>query len=96
MYLEYDSPADIENWMRLVDRIKLNFPGLESEEQLRDHKATVLKFMNKRQAICVKADGGIVGVLFFSKSRNMICCLGVSPDYRRLGVASMLMEEALL
>ncbi len=25
----------------------------------------------------------------------MICCLGVSPDYRRQGVASMLMDEAL-
>lgn len=25
----------------------------------------------------------------------MICCLGVSPDYRRQGIASMLMDEAL-
>ena len=25
----------------------------------------------------------------------MICCLGVSPDYRRCGIASMLMDEAL-
>lgn len=25
----------------------------------------------------------------------MICCLGVSPDCRRKGVASMLMDEAL-
>lgn len=24
----------------------------------------------------------------------MICCLGVSPNYRRHGVASMLMDEA--
>ena len=95
MNLEYGSPTDIENWMHLVDRIKLNFPGLEAEEKLHAHKTTVLKFMNKRQAICVKAEGEIVGVLLFSKSRNMICCLGVAPDYRRLGVASMLMDEVL-
>lgn len=25
----------------------------------------------------------------------MICCLAVSPEYRRRGVASMLMDEAL-
>lgn len=28
MDLEYGSPADNENWMRLVGQINLNFPGL--------------------------------------------------------------------
>ena len=33
--------------------------------------------------------------MLFSRGHNMICCLAVSPDYRRRGVASMLMDEAL-
>lgn len=95
MQLSYGVPEDIENWMRLVNRISWNFPGLETKESLEEHKATVLKFMGKRQAICVKVGDEIAGVMLFSRGHNMICCLGVSPDYRRCGIASMLMDEAL-
>ena len=95
MQLFYAIPEDIENWMRLVKRISWNFPGLESQEKLDEYKATVLRFVEKRQAICVKAGDEIVGVMLFSRGHNMICCLGVSPDYRRRGIASMLMDEAL-
>lgn len=95
MQLFYGVPEDIENWMRLVNQISWNFPGLETQEKLDDYKATVLRFMGKRQAIFVKADDEIAGVILFSKGHNMICCLGVSLDYRRRGVASMLMDEAL-
>lgn len=95
MILSYGTPEDIESWMALVSRIRLNFPGLETQEGLDDYRATVLKFMGKWQAVCVKNGGEIVGVMLFSRGHNMICCLGVSPDYRRQGVASMLMDEAL-
>ena len=93
--LFYGVPEDIENWMSLVTRVRWNFPGLETQEKLDDHKATVLRFMGKRQAICVKEGNEIAGVMLFSRGYNMICCLAVSPDYRRRGVASMLMDEAL-
>lgn len=95
MQLFYGVPEDIENWMKLVNQIRWNFPGLETQERMDEHKATVLKFMGKRQAICVKIGGEIAGVMLFSRGHNMICCLGVSPDYRRCGIASMLMDEAL-
>lgn len=95
MQLFYGVSEDIDNWMSLVQRISWNFPGLETGEKLDEYRDTVLKFMGKRQAICVKVDGEIAGVMLFSRGRNMICCLGVSPDYRRLGIASMLMDEAL-
>ena len=93
--LFYGVPEDIENWMSLVTRIRWNFPGLESQEELDEYKATVLRFMGKRQAICVKEGNEIIGVMLFSRGHNMICCLAVSPDYRRRGVATMLMNEAL-
>ena len=95
MQLFYGIPEDIENWMSLVTRVRWNFPGLETQEKLDEHKATVLRFMGKQQAICVKEGNEIAGVMLFSRGHNMICCLAVSPDYRRRGVASILMDEAL-
>ncbi len=95
MQLFYGVPEDIEKWMSLVTCVRCNFPGLETQERLDEHKATVLKFMGKRQAICVKEGNEIAGVMLFSRGHNMICCLAVSPDYRRRGIASMLMDEAL-
>ncbi len=95
MQLFYGVPEDIEKWMRLVTQVRWNFPGLETQEKLDEHRATVLRFMDKRQAICVKEENEIAGVMLFSRGHNMICCLAVSPEYRRRGAASILMNEAL-
>lgn len=95
MRVEYGISRDIDSWMTLVKEVSWNFPGLETQEALDEHKATVLRFMSKRQAICVKEENKIAGVMLFSRGHNMICCLAVSPNYRRRGVASMLMDEAL-
>lgn len=95
MHVEYGIAQDIEKWMMLVQKVRWNFPGLETQEKLDEHNEAVLKFMGKRQAICVKDGNDIAGVMLFSKKHNMICCLAVSPEYRRRGVASMLMDEAL-
>lgn len=85
----------IDSWMQLVRKVSWNFPGLETEENLEEHKQTVLKFMNKLQAVCVKDNETIVGVLLFSRNRNMICCLAVDPEYRQQGLASILLRKAL-
>ena len=95
MTFEFGVAADIDEWMELVKRISQSFPGLETEEALSEHRATVLRFMDERRAICAKDGGKIAGVLLFSKKHNMICCLGVSPGYRRRGIASGLLEKAL-
>lgn len=91
----FGTPTDIDHWMNLVRRVSWNFPGLEAEKDLEEHRQTVLKFMGKRQALCVKSDDQIQGVLLFSRNRNMICCLAVSPESRRNGIASKLLETAL-
>lgn len=95
MKVVYGKPEDLTSWMALVRSVAWNFPGLETEESLLQHEATVLKFMNKRQAICVKDEGAVIAVLLFSRGRNMICCLAVSPEYRKRGLASALLTEAL-
>ncbi len=91
----FGTPADIDHWMHLVRQVSWNFPGLETEKDLEEHRQTVLRFMEKRQALCIKSDDRILGVLLFSRNRNMICCLAVSPEFRRRGIASKLLETAL-
>lgn len=94
--LFYGKPEDIEDWMSLVGEISKSFPGLETQEALAEHRKTVLEFMSRKEALCIKQEGKIIGVLLFSKEFDMICCLGVSPAQRRNGAASALMEKALL
>jgi len=95
MKAEYGTPLDIESWMELVQRVSWNFPGLETEAAIEDHRKTVLRFMGENRALCVKNAEKVVGVLLLSKKHNMICCLAVAPEYRRKGIASALLEKAL-
>ena len=95
MKVEYGTSLDIESWMELLQSVSWNFPGLETEAAIEDHRKTVLRFMSENRALCVKLDGKVVGVLLISKKHNMICCLAVAPEYRRNGIASLLLKKAL-
>ena len=91
----WGTPEDVGGWMQLVRAVRDNFPGLETEAGLEEYRQTVLRFMEKRQALCVKAGDTLAGVMLFSSKRNMICCLAVAPKSRRRGVASMLLRAAM-
>ena len=95
MEVQYGTLKDIDSWMALVQQVRWNFPGLETQAALEDHRKTVLRFMGEHRALCVKDGDKVVGVLLLSKKHNMICCLAVAPEYRRNGIASALLEIAL-
>ena len=95
MKVAYGTTQDIDSWMDFVQRVSWNFPGLETTAALDDHRKTVLRFMRENRALCVKEAEKVVGVLLLSKKHNMICCLAVAPEYRRKGVATLLLEKAL-
>lgn len=95
MEAKYGTVLDIDSWMEMVQSVRWNFPGLETEAALNDHRKTVLRFMGERRALCVKDADTVAGVLLFSKKLNMICCLAVAPEYRRKGIASALLKKAL-
>ena len=95
MEVEYGASRDIESWMELVKEVRWNFPGLETQEALDDHRKTVLRFMGEQRALCVKDGDTVTGVLLLSKKHNMICCLAVDPEHRRNGIASALLKKAL-
>ena len=95
MIVECGTEEDISSWMKLVSSVSWNFPGLETEEKLKEHENTVLRFMSEQRALCVKMKNVVVGVLLFSIKHNMICCLAVAPDFRRHGIASALLSKAI-
>ena len=95
MTIRFANPADIEQWMQLVRKVKDNFPGLETEEALTEHQKTVLSFIQKGGAVCGEADGQIRGILLFSKRRCQLCFLAVDPECRRQHIAREMVELML-
>lgn len=95
MDVVFGKEDDIELWLSLVREVRSNFPGLETEAAIKEHRQTVLEFMSEKRALCVKSCEEIIGVLLFSRTHNMICCLAVSPAHRRKGIAAALMSKAL-
>ena len=85
--VELAESRDIDGWMRLVDQVKENFPGLETKEGLDEHRNTVLEFMSGKSAICAKSGDRVVGALLFSKEQQMLCFLAVDAAYRRQHIA---------
>ena len=67
MEIIFGTPPDLDGWMALVDKVKEDFPGLETEEALEAHQKTVQEFMKCRSAICAIEDGRVVGALLFSR-----------------------------
>ena len=86
---------DIYGWMNLVCKVKENFPGLETEDALNEHRSTVLDFIHKECAVCAKCDDKIVGALLFSKDNNMLCFVAVDAEYRRQHIAEKMVSYML-
>ena len=42
MEVEYGKETYIESWMELVRKVRWNFPGLETEDSVKDYENTVL------------------------------------------------------
>ena len=88
MEIIFGTPPDLDGWMELVDKVKEDFPGLETEEALEAHRKTVQEFMKCRSAICAIEDGRVVGALLFSREENTLCFLAVDPSFRRQHIAA--------
>lgn len=95
MRIELGTEQDIDGWMKLVEKVKDTFPGLETREALNEHKNTVLEFMGRASAICAKEQGEIVGTLLFSSENNMLCFLAVEPEHRRQHIAEKMIAYML-
>ena len=93
--LKFAEMDDLLSWMDMVTLVRYNFPLLESDEELEKYKQTVIKNINRKSAICVKKDSGVVGVLIFSYKQCCLSCMAVHPEHRRNGIASAMILEML-
>ncbi|MGN0404230.1 MAG: GNAT family N-acetyltransferase [Bariatricus sp.] len=95
MEILYGKECDLDSWMQLVEQVSGDFPGLETEEALKEHRDTVLRFMGHDSAICAKIESKIVGTLLISKEDSMLCFLAVDPAHRRQHIAERMVSFAL-
>lgn len=93
--IKYATIEELNLWMELVRLVAWNFPGLETEELLEEYKGTVVKNINRKSAICVVSNNKVIGILLFSTKYNMLCCMAVHPNYRKNGVAKLMIKEMM-
>lgn len=87
--------SHLESWMNLVEIVRWNFPGLETESAMEDYKRTVVKNMKRKSAICALDGNIVVGILLFSEKHRMIGCIAVHPEYRRKDIATKMVQMML-
>lgn len=95
MNIDFAKEGDIERWMSLVDKVKAAFPGLETEQAVAEHRAVVLEFIGRGEALCAKEKENIVGALLFSKQNNILCFLAVDHAFRRCHIAENMVKAAM-
>ena len=93
--IQYATQKNLASWMSLVEIVKWNFPGLETEEKMEEYQNTVINNMEQKTAICALDKNMVVGILLFSTKYNMLCCMAVHPEYRRQGIATQLVNLML-
>ena len=92
MEIRLARPQDIDAWMALVEQVRGQFPGLETDKAMEEHRATVLDFIRQSSAICAAKAGQIVGALLFSRENSMLCFLAVDPSCRRQHIAQKMVQ----
>lgn len=93
--IEFATMNNLSSWMSLVEIVRANFPGLETQELLDGYRNTVIKNIKRQSAICALHGNIVAGILLFSEKHNMISCMAVHPEYRRSGIARGMIELML-
>jgi ribosomal protein S18 acetylase RimI-like enzyme len=82
---------DVKDWMKLVEIVKDDFPGLNKKE----YEKVLLENIENKTALCAKSKDRITGILLFSLKENILSFLAVDPEYRGMGIASALIESMI-
>lgn len=86
---------NLPSWMSLIEIMKDSFPGLETEEKMENYKKTVQRFIEQGRAICAVDRNMVTGILLYSKTHNMLCCMAVHPEYRRQKIGTKMVNRML-
>lgn len=91
LVVQFAELQDVTSWMKMVEIVKDEFPGLELES----YKQTVIKNINRKTALCIKSENEIIGALIFSYNLKCLSWMAVHTNYRREGIASALITKML-
>lgn len=83
------------SWMNMIEVVKWNFPGLETEEEIASYQATVLKNMERKTAICALCGNRVIGTLLYSPKRSQLSFLAVHPNFRRKHIAEQMVNKMI-
>lgn len=95
MTIRLAEKSDITAWICLVDKLKENFPGLETQKALEEHRNIVLGFIERKEAICAFKNEEIAGLLLFSREKSSLCFLAVDTKCRREHIAKKMFDYML-
>lgn len=90
--------VDAERWFSFVKTVQADFYNLDLAND-ENYRSSMIKNMKRGTAIYIeddsKSDSPIIGAMTYSPNQNHIGWLAVHSDYRKMGVASCLMEHML-
>jgi len=87
--ITYATLCELESWIRLINIVRWNFPGLSTQEEIDGYRETVEKNINRKSALCALDGSTVISFLLFSTKYNMLCHMAVHPDYRRKGIIDL-------
>lgn len=93
--IQYAGKNRLASWMELIELVRSDFPGLETDELVEGYRKTVIKNIERKSAICVLDGEKVIGVLLFSTNNNMLSFLAVHPEYRRKHIATNMVKKML-
>lgn len=87
--------GDTQAWMDLLEQVRGNFPGLETQAALEDYRQTLQRNILRGSALCAWEDGVLAGALLYSPKHHLLSWMAVHPKARRKGIAGALVREML-
>lgn len=88
MNIGFAQSNDIDDWIKLLELVKDNFPGLDMEEYKKGLSTRILE----QGALAAKENDMLIGAMLFSRESKELEFLAIHPQYRRLGTATALIQ----
>lgn len=88
MDIGFAQSNDIDSWLKLLELVKDNFPGLDMD----DYKKRLSKRILERGALVAKERDLVIGALLFSGESKELEFLAVHPQYCKQGIATAMIK----
>lgn len=88
MNIGFAQNNDVDDWIKLLELVKDNFPGLDMYEYKKGLSTRILE----QGALVAKENDMLIGALLFSRESKELEFLAVHPQYRGLGTATALIR----